>query len=116
MGEREQRPSETAEQLGELAALAAALPQAFSQLSTLLEQALDTQVLSMAAASTETDPAMAIGVARLHLNEARRHAVDLHKLLDAAHQATVHVLSDGVTTCRNRCRGTSPDQTRSAQR
>ena len=96
MGERDQLPSETAEQLGELAALAAALPQAFSQLSTLLEQALETQVLSMAAASTETDPAMAIGVACLYLEEARGYAVDLHKLLDAANQATLHVLSDGV--------------------
>ena len=83
--ERDQIPAETADQLADLAALAAALPQAFSQLSTLLEQARDYQVLSMDAASAESDPAMAIDVARLHLDEARGYAVDLHKLLDAAH-------------------------------
>jgi len=96
MGERDQTPSETANQLADLAALAAALPQACSQLATLLEQARDHQVLRMDAASAESDPAMAIDVARLHLEEARRYAVDLHKLLDAAHQATAHIVSDGV--------------------
>ena len=96
MWERDQIPAETADQLSDLAALTAALPQAFSQLSTVLEQARDHQVLSMDAASAESDPAMAIDVARLHLEEARGYAVDLHKLLDAAHQATAHIISDGV--------------------
>ena len=96
MWERDQIPADTAEQLADLAALIAALPQTFSHLSTLLEQAAEHQVLSMDAASAESDPAMAIGVARLHLDEARGYAVDLHKLLDAAHQATAHIISDGV--------------------
>ena len=94
--ERDQTPAEVADQLADLAALTAALPQAFSQLSTLLEQARDHQVLSMDAARAESDPAMAIDVARLHLEEARRYAVDLHKLLDAAHQATAPIVSGGV--------------------
>lgn len=95
MWERDQMPSDTAEQLADLAALVAALPQAFSQLSTLLEQALETQILSMDSVSAESDPAMAVGVARLHLDGARGYAVDLHKLLDAAHQATAPIISAG---------------------
>jgi hypothetical protein len=96
MWERDQTPAETAEPLADLAALAAALPQAFSQLSTLLEQSQETQILSMDSMTTESDPATAIGLARLHLDEARAYAVDLHKLLDSAHQATAHIISDGV--------------------
>ena len=96
MWERNQTPAGTSTQLADLAALAAALPQAFSQLSTLLEQALQTQVLRMDSSSAESDPALAVGVARLHLDEARSYAVDLHKILDAAHQATAHIVSDGI--------------------
>ena len=96
MWQRTQIPADTAEQLADLAALAAALPQAFSQLSTLLEQAMEDQVLSMDSATPESDPAMAIGVALRHLDDARGYAVDLHRLLDAAHQATAHIVSDGV--------------------
>jgi len=96
ISERDQTPADTAEQLADLAALVAALPQAFSQLSTLLEQALETQILSMDSLSAESDSAMAVGVARLHLDEARGYAVDLHILLDAAHQATAHIISDGA--------------------
>ena len=40
---RDQMPSETSDQLAEFADLAAALPQAFSQLSSTLEQALADQ-------------------------------------------------------------------------
>jgi hypothetical protein len=50
----------------------------------------------MDAMTDESDPAMAIGVARLHLEEARGLAVDLHKRLDAARNATAHVMSQGV--------------------
>ena len=89
-------PSETAEQLAHLAALAAALPQACSQLAALLGRAVEHQGLSMDSVTAESDPAVAIGVAQLHLDEARGYAVDLHKLLDAAHQATAHIISDGV--------------------
>ena len=44
----------------------------------------------------ESDPGMAIGVARLHLEEARGLAVDLHKHLDAARNATAHIISQCV--------------------
>ena len=96
MWDRDQVPSETSDQLAEFADLAAALPQAFSQLSSTLEQALAHQVLSMDAMTDESDPAMAIGVARLHLEEARGLAVDLHKHLNAARNATPHIISQGV--------------------
>ena len=96
MWEQDQIPSETSDQLAEFAELAAALPQAFSQLSSALEQARAHQVLSMDAMTDETDPSMAIGVARLHLAEARGLAVDLHKQLDAARNATAHIISQVV--------------------
>jgi hypothetical protein len=96
MWQQDQIPAETTDQLAEFADLAAALPQAFSQLSSTLEQALVHQVLSMDAMTDESDPAVAIGVARLHLEEARGLAVDLHKYLDAARNATAHVISQGV--------------------
>lgn len=91
-----QTPSQTAEQVAHLAAAAAALPQAFAQLSALLEEALAHQTLSMDQDSLDADPAMAVGVARLHLDEARSYAVELYKRLDAAHQATAHIVSAGV--------------------
>ncbi|MDO3395849.1 hypothetical protein QWJ41_08990 [Nocardioides sp. SOB44] len=96
MWARDQIPAETSDELAEFADLAAALPQAFSQLSSTLEPALADQVLSMDAMTDESDPAMAIGVARLHLEEARGLAVDLHKHLNAARNATAHIISEGV--------------------
>lgn len=96
MWEQDQIPSETSDQLAEFADLAAALPQVFSQLSSALEQAQVHQVLSMDTMADESDPAMAIGVARLHLEEARGLAVDLHKHLDAARDAAAHIISQGV--------------------
>jgi hypothetical protein len=50
----------------------------------------------MDAMTDESDPAMAIGVAGLHLEEARGLAVDLHKHLNAARNATAHIISQGV--------------------
>lgn len=96
MWERDQTPAETSGQLAEFADLAAALPQAISQLSSMLEQALADQVLSMDAMTDESDPAMAIRVARLHLEEARGLAVDLHKHLNAVRNTTAHIISQGV--------------------
>jgi hypothetical protein len=96
MWARDQIPADTSEQLAEFADLTAALPQAFSQLSSTLEQALADQVLSMDAMTDESDPSMAIGVARLHLEEARELAVELHKHLDAARNATAHIISQGI--------------------
>ena len=96
MWERDRIPAETSDQLAEFADIAAALPQAFSQLSSTLEQALACQGLSMDSMTDESDPSMAIGVARLHLEEACSLAVDLHKHLNAARNATAHIISHGV--------------------
>lgn len=96
MWERDRIPAETSDQLAEFADIAAALPQACSQLSSTLEQALASQELSMDSMTDESDPSMAIGVARLHLEEARGLAVDLHKHLNAARNATAHIISQGV--------------------
>lgn len=96
MRQQDQTPAATSDQLADFADLTAALPQAVSQLSSTLERALVQQVLSMDAMTDESDPATAIGVARLHLEEARGLAVDLHKRLDAARNATAHVISQGV--------------------
>lgn len=96
MWARDQMPSETSDQLAEFADLAAALPQAFSQVSGVLEQALADQVLSMDNMADESDPAMAVGIASLHLEEARGLAVDLHKHLNAARNATAHIISQGI--------------------
>jgi len=103
-----QLPAESAEQLAELAAVAAALPQACSQLSAMLEQAADRQTLRMDTASAETDPTMAVDLARLHLDEARLLAVDLHKRLDAAHQATAHIFSQGDDDVQETTSGDEP--------
>ncbi len=97
---RDQIPAETSDQLAEFADLAAALPQAFSQLSSTLEQASADQVLSMDAMTDESDPSMAIDLARLHLDEARSLAVDLHKQLNAARNATAHIISQGINDGR----------------
>lgn len=94
--ERDQIPAETSDELAEFTDLAAALPQAFAQLSSTLERALADQVLSMDSMTDESDPAMTIGVARLHLEEARGLAVDLYKHLNAARNATAHIISQGV--------------------
>jgi hypothetical protein len=96
MWERDRIPAETSDQLAEFADIAAALPQACSQLSSTLEQALACQELSMDSMTDESDPSMAIGVARLHLEEARNLAVDLQKHLNAARNATAHIISHGV--------------------
>ena len=56
--ERDQIPAETSDELAEFADLAAALPQAFAQLSSTLERALADQVLSMDSMTDESDPAM----------------------------------------------------------
>ena len=96
MWARNQLPSDTSDQLAEFADLAAALPQACSQLSSVLEQTMADQVLSMDSMTEESDPSMAIGLARLHLEEARGLAVDLYKHLNSARNATAHIISQGV--------------------
>ena len=108
MWDRDQIPSEISDELADFADLVAALPQAFSQLCSALEQVLARQVLSMDAMADESDPAMAIGVARLHLEEARGLAVHLHKHLDAARNATAHVISHGIDHRQTRSQESMP--------
>ncbi|MEZ0580159.1 hypothetical protein [Nocardioides sp. MH1] len=95
MWERDQIPSETPTSWRSSPTSRPRSPQTFSQLSSTLEQALAHQVLNMDAMTDESDPAMAIGVARLHLEEARGLAVDLHKHLNAARNATAHITGQG---------------------
>lgn len=63
--------------LAQLAGAVAALPQAATQLSDMLEQAHDDFDLAMDTLTDADDPAIAIGTARLHL--------------DAAHDQTAHI-------------------------
>ena len=87
-------PAAVSDTIANLAAMVAALPQACAQLSRILAQANNDQGLSMDSLTEETDAALAIGQAEIHLDEARELAVDLHKLLDAAHQATAHIVAN----------------------
>jgi hypothetical protein len=89
------RPAGVSDTVANLAALAAALPQAFAQVSRALEKAQREQLLEMDSMTGETDVDMAAGVAKLHLEEARELAVELHKRLDSAHQSTAHIISNG---------------------
>lgn len=89
-------PSDIAESLAQLAALVAALPQAFNQLAHCLHLAEARQLLSMDSMLLDPDPATAVGVARLELQEAKELAVDLYRLLNAAHNSTAHVGSAGL--------------------
>jgi hypothetical protein len=65
-------------------------------LSSLLGLALECPVLSMDTMTAESDTAMAIGVPGSTWARRAGYAVDPHKLLEAAHQATVHAVSKGV--------------------
>jgi hypothetical protein len=100
MHTRDAHPSDISDQIAHLAALVAALPQAFSQLSSSADAAVRDQALRMDGTSPDEDPAIAIGVARLELADAKDVAVELYKLLDAAHNATAHIISAGVADRR----------------
>ncbi|WP_188785338.1 hypothetical protein [Nocardioides phosphati] len=89
-------PATVADALANLAELAAALPQASAQLGRILEQAAQEQNLAMDGMTEETDPRMAIDVARYQLEEVRDVGVDLHKRLDIAFNAVSHIISDGT--------------------
>lgn len=88
-------PAAVADSVEALADLAAALPQAYAQITRVLDKALREQLLTMDTLTEENDPAMAVGIANVSLEEARQVAVDLHKLLNTAHQATAHIISHG---------------------
>jgi hypothetical protein len=74
-----------------LAVVAAALPQTARQLGDILAQANNDYVLQMDNLTETADPELAIETARLHLDAAREPALDLYRLLDAAHQETAHI-------------------------
>ena len=96
MWEREQAPSETAEQLADLAALAAALPQAFSQLSTLLEQALETQILQHGFPERGVGPGDGSRSCSAPPGRGPRPRGGPPQHLSAARNATAHIISQGV--------------------
>lgn len=87
-------PAEVADALANLAEMAAALPQAAAQLGRILEKATHEQDLVMDGMTDETDPRMAIDVARFQLEEIRDVGVDLHKRLDVAFNSIAHIISD----------------------
>lgn len=86
-------PSEVDVVLAHLAAAAAALPQAYAQLSEILEDAKEDQVLETDAMADTDDPTLVVDTARLHLEQAQEAALALHQLIDAAHAQTAHIIS-----------------------
>lgn len=108
--EPEQTPAQTAEQLANLATLVGALPQAFAQLSRILQHASESQVLSMDDFAVDPEPDIGVGLARLHLDEARETAVDLYRSLDAAHQAAAAIVSDRANNPDETMRGATPGE------
>lgn len=74
-----------------LTAVAAVLPQATRQIGDILAQINNDYVLQMDNLAETADPDLAIETARLHLDAAREPALDLYRLLDAAHQETAHI-------------------------
>lgn len=54
------------------------------------------QTLTLDPMVEEVDAAAAVGVARLHLAEARCLLAGAQKHLEAAHNTTAHLVSDGI--------------------
>lgn len=84
-------PADVSAVLADLAAATAALPQVAGQLGDILKRATDDYLLEMDATADGGDPARAVEKARLHLGAIRGPALDLSRLLDAAHNETAHV-------------------------
>jgi hypothetical protein len=84
-------PADVSSLLADLAAATAALPQVATQLGDILKRATDDYLLKMDAAADGDDPAGAVETARLHLKAIRSPALDLSRLLDAAHEETAHI-------------------------
>ena len=93
----EMTPADIDDVLSSLCAMSAALPQAFAHLSRILEKVLTEELLVMDEMTDVRDPVVAVRGAQHDLEEARELAVDLHKLLDRAHNMTAHVISHGTT-------------------
>jgi predicted RNA-binding Zn ribbon-like protein len=84
-------PADVSAVLADLAAATAALPQVASQLGDILQRATDDYLLKMDATADGGDPARAVETARLHLGAIRGPALDINRLLDAAHNETAHL-------------------------
>ena len=84
-------PADLSAVLADLAAATAALPQGASQLGDILNRATDDYLLKMDATADGEEPAGAVEKARLHLGAIRGPALDLNRLLDAAHNETAHI-------------------------
>ena len=91
VGRPNMTPAEVDVVLAHLADAVAARPQAASQLADILGQAKDDHVLEMDTLTETQDPHLAIDTARFHLDAVRDPALDLNRLLDAAHQETAHI-------------------------
>ena len=84
-------PADVSAVLADLAAATAALPQVAGQLGDILNRAKEDYLLTMDATADGGDPARAVETARLHLKAIRGPALDLNRLLDAAHNETAHI-------------------------
>lgn len=84
-------PAEIDVVLADLAAAAAALPQAARQLADILDQAQHEQPLQMDTLTKTEDPNAAIDTARRHLDDVHAPAHDLYRSLDAAHHETAQI-------------------------
>lgn len=84
-------PAEVDIVLSHLADAAAALPQAAGQLGDILAQTKEDHVLEMDSLTEIEDSDLAIDTARLHLDGVRDAALEVYRLLDAAHNQTAHI-------------------------
>lgn len=83
-------PAEVDIGLAHLADAATGLPQVARYLGDILAQAKEHHVLEMDTLTKIKDPDLAIDTARLHLAGVRDAALDVHRLLDAAHTEIAH--------------------------
>ena len=79
--------------LADLAAATAVFPQDATQLGDILNRAKHDFRLEMDSVAPGEDPARVVETARLHLGAIRGPALDLYRLLDAAHNDTAHIAS-----------------------
>ena len=82
------RPSDVSALLADLAAATAVFPQVATQLGDILNRAKHDFRLEMDTMAPGEDPARAVETATLHLGATRGPALDLFRLLDAAHNSS----------------------------
>lgn len=88
-------PADIGGVLANIASVAATLPQILEQLSRSLEQALSEQSLQIEGGSDASDPRRLVDAACDLLAQGRELAVDLHRLVDGAHDQIAHLTSGG---------------------